>query len=384
MGSQCSPRSPVVGLISASSFPPGMPSTSILFCNKLNPFERLKLNMALLHSLEKGGEIEDDNYHNIAIFDIGKPLNRRERILKSLFKVYNQAINLNADLYHLHDPELIPVGLKLKKDGKIVVYDVHEDVPRQILSKSYIKTIFRPLISKSFEIFENWAVKKFDAIIAATPHIRDRFIKLNPNTVDINNFPKKDELYEPVDWLNRKNEICYIGGISKIRGIVELIKALEYVNTTLHLAGNFESKELKKEVMNLKGWKKVKYYGFVDRNKIKEILKTVKIGIVTLHPTQNYIYSLPVKMFEYMSAGIPVVASNFSLWRDLIEKNNAGICVNPLNPKEIAEAINILLNNNNLAKNMGLNGRKLIEEKYNWAKEEEKLISLYKKLLEEN
>jgi len=269
-------------------------------------------------------------------------------------------LEINADIYHFHDPELIPLGLKLKKLGKKVIYDVHEDVPRQILSKEYINKFLRPIIAKSFEIYENWASKHFDAIVAATPHIRDRFIKINPNTVDINNFPKRDELYEPINWHNRKNEICYIGGISKIRGIIELIKALEYTDTVLHLAGNFESEELKKKVINLPGWKKVKYYGFVDRQKIKEILRTVKIGIVTLHPTKNYLTSLPVKMFEYMSAGIPVIASNFPLWKEIIENNECGICVNPQNPKEIAEAINKLLKNDNLAKFYGENARKLI------------------------
>jgi len=348
-----------------------------IFHKELYSLSKFFNDICLLVADGKGNEIKD----NIAIFDIGKPSDRKKRMFKSLFKVYKQAIAINADLYHFHDPELIPVGLRLKKTGKVVIYDIHEDVPRQILSKDYIKPFFRAIISKSFEIFENWAVKKFDAIITATPHIRNRFKKLNPNTVDINNFPKLDELYEPVDWVNRKNEICYIGGISRIRGIVELVKALEYVNTTLHLAGNFESEKLKKEVMSLKGWKKVRYYGFVDRSKVKEILKNVKIGIVTLHPSQNYIYSLPVKMFEYMSAGIPVIASNFLLWREIIEKNNIGICVNPLNPKEIAKAINTLLNNDSLTREMGLKARKLVEEKYNWENEEKKLITLYSTIL---
>ena len=348
-----------------------------IFHKELYSLSKFFNDICLLVADGKGNEIKD----NIAIFDIGKPSDRKKRMFKSLFKVYKQAIAINADLYHFHDPELIPVGLRLKKTGKVVIYDIHEDVPRQILSKDYIKPFFRAIISKSFEIFENWAVKKFDAIITATPHIRNRFKKLNPNTVDINNFPKLDELYEPVDWVNRKNEICYIGGISRIRGIVELVKALEYVNTTLHLAGNFESEKLKKEVMSLKGWKKVRYYGFVDRSKVKEILKNVKIGIVTLHPSQNYIYSLPVKMFEYMSAGIPVIASNFLLWREIIEKNGIGLCVNPLNPKEIAKAINTLLNNDSLTREMGLKARKLVEEKYNWENEEKKLITLYSTIL---
>ena len=347
-----------------------------IFHKECKSLEKAGYEVHLIIQHKKDEEIEDIKIHSLP-----KPKNRIERFLKLRELAYQKAVEINADIYHFHDPELIPVGLKLKKLGKKVIYDVHEDVPRQILTKPYLNKFIRHIISRTFEIYENYASKKFDAIITATPHIRDRFLKINKNTIDINNFPKLDELYEPVSWENRKNEICYIGGISRIRGIVELVKALEYVDTTLHLAGNFESEELEKEVVNLPGWKKVKYYGFVDREKIKEILKQVKIGIVTLHPIINYLYSLPIKMFEYMSAGIPVVASKFPLWQDIVEKNKCGICVDPQNPKEIASAINYLLSNDNIAKKFGENARNLVETKYNWQNEEKKLLKVYKNLL---
>jgi glycosyltransferase involved in cell wall biosynthesis len=326
---------------------------------------------------------KDEIIDGVKIIALPKVSSRKERLLKLRKLALQKAVEVDADIYHFHDPELIPVGLRLKKFGKKVIYDVHEDVPRQILSKPYLSKFSKLLISKIFEIYENYAAQKFDAIITATPFIRDRFIKLNKNTIDINNYPKLNELYSSVDWNARKNEICYIGGITKVRGIVELIKALEYIDTVLHLAGNFESKELEKEAKSLPGWKKVKYYGFVDRKKVKEILDTVKIGIVTFLPEPNHIYSQPNKLFEYMSAGIAVVASNFTLWKEIVENGNCGICVDPLNPKEIADAINHLLNNDNMARIMGENGRTLVETKYNWENEEKKLIDLYSILLKE-
>jgi len=326
---------------------------------------------------------KDELIDGIYIHGLPKPKDRLERMIKLRKLALKKAIETDAEIYHFHDPELIPVGLKLKKLGKKVIYDVHEDVPRQILSKPYLNKLIKPIISKFFEIYEDYASRKFDAIISATPHIKDRFVKLNSNITDVNNFPKLNELYSPSRWEERINEICYIGGIAKIRGIIELVKALEYVDTTLHLAGSFESEELKQTVMNLEGWKKIKYYGFVNREQVKEILAKVKIGVVTLHPTINYLDSLPVKMFEYMSAGIPVIASNFPLWKEIIEKNHCGICVDPLNPLEIAKAIEYLLNNDDIAKNFGENGRKLVENKYNWENEEKKLLNLYKQLLKD-
>jgi glycosyltransferase involved in cell wall biosynthesis len=326
----------------------------------------------------KGNEVVD----KIKIYDVGKPINRKERMLKTTRKVFKKALEVNAEIYHFHDPELIPIGIKLKKLGKKVIYDVHEDLPRQLLSKPYLNKFSKVILSKIIEIYENYAAKKFDYIITATPYIRNRFKKLNPNTIDINNFPLLNEFYS-IDLKNNKdNAVCYVGGISRVRGIVELIKSLEYVDTTLHLAGEFESEGLKKEVENLNGWKKVEYYGFVNREKIKEILSICKIGIVTLLPIKKNLDGLPVKLFEYMSASLPVIASNFPLWKDIVEKNNCGICVDPTNPEEIAKAIEYLITHPDEARKMGENGRKAVLEKYNWEKESEKLLEVYKKCVE--
>jgi len=334
-----------------------------------------KVHLIIQHTKE---EVID----GIHIHSLPKPKDRKERLLKLRRLAFEKAMQIDAAIYHFHDPELIPVGLKLKKLGKKVIYDIHEDVPRQILSKPYLNRFIKPLISKAFEIYENFAVKKFDALITATTKIRDKFLEFNKNTIDVSNYPILDELYSSVSWSSRRNDICYIGGISKIRGIIELVKALEYVDTTLHLAGNFESKELEREVRSLKGWRKIKYYGFVNRQKVKRILSQVKIGIVTLHPIKNYLDSLPVKMFEYMAAGIPVIASNFPMWRRIIEENDCGICVDPLNPRQIAYAVEYILSNELIAYKMGQNSVKLVKEKYNWKGEERKLLELYHALVQ--
>jgi glycosyltransferase involved in cell wall biosynthesis len=306
---------------------------------------------------------------------------RFKRMLLLPFMALIRSLNLNAKVYHFHDPELIPIGLILKKLGKKVIYDVHEDLPRQLLSKPYLNKFSKVILSKIIEIYENYAAKKFDYIITATPYIRDRFKKLNPNTIDINNFPLLNEFYTLDIKTKNGNAVCYIGGISKKRGIVELIKSLEYVDTILHLAGEFESEDLKKEVMKLSGWKKVKYYGFVNREKVKEILTNVNAGIVNFLPELNHINSMPNKIFEYMSASLPVIASNFPLWKEIIEKNNCGICVDPTNPEEIAKAIKYLITHPEEAKKIGENGRRAVFEKYNWEKESEKLLDLYKEIL---
>jgi len=328
-----------------------------------------------VHLIAQAGE--NINIEGINIHALPKIENRKDRILKLRKLALEKAIKLNADLYHFHDPELIPLGLRLKNMGKKVIYDVHEDVPRQILSKPYLSKFVRPFISKLFEAYENYAAKRFDAIVAATPYIRNRFLRVNDNVIDVNNYPEL-KLYEPVNWKERLDEICYIGRISRIRGIVELVKALEYVDTTLHLAGEFESENLKKEVMSLPEWKKVKFYGFVCREKIKKILRKVKVGVIPHLFSPNHKYGLSIKLFEYMAAGIPVVNYNFGENKKIIDESKCGLCVDTSNPKEIAKAITFLLKNDRIAQQYGKNGRKMVERKYNWEKESVKLIDIYK------
>ncbi|MCO6499782.1 MAG: glycosyltransferase family 4 protein [Vicingus serpentipes] len=317
---------------------------------------------------------------------IGVPVtykNRRQRFTKAVNQLYKKAMEVDADIYHFHDPEILRIAKKLKRKGKKVIYDVHEDLPRQILSKPYINPIIKYPLSIFVEYFENKIASKLDGIITATPHIKERFLRVNKNTISINNFPILNELLLNIDYNTKKeNIICYVGGITKIRGIKEIVNSIESLDLKLLIAGDFLENGLREEVCQLKGWRKVEELGFINRKEVKEVYAKSKLGLVTLHPVINYIEALPVKMFEYMAAGLPIIASNFPLWKSIIENNECGICVNPLNPKEIKEAIEYILNNPELASIMGRNGKKLVKEKYNWSIEENKLLNFYSSLIE--
>ena len=325
-----------------------------------------------------GNEIKD----NVAIFDVGaKTGGRLSRMTKTVKRVFDAALKLKADIYHLHDPELIPIGLKLKKFGKKVIFDAHEDLPKQILGKPYLNKPTKVVLSKAFTLYEHWACPKFDAIIGATPFIRDKFLKINANTVDVNNFPLLDELANTSDWSKKLNEVAYVGDISKIRGIEEIILAMNDTHgVKLNLAGKFGDKSLEDKVKNQQAWLRVNELGFLNRQQVNEVLAKSKAGLVTLYPVINYMDALPVKMFEYMAAGIPVIASNFPLWHEIVEGNQCGICVNPLDTNAISKAIQYFVENSIDAERMGKNGRRAVEEKYNWLIEEKKLLRLYEGL----
>lgn len=303
---------------------------------------------------------------------------RISRMLYTAKEVYRTAKALDADIYHFHDPELLRFGLKLKRQGKKVIYDAHEDVPRQIMAKYWIPKLLRKLISTNFERYENRIARRLNAVVVSTPHIRERFIQLNSKTVDVCNYPLLDELMEPTSWNDKQDEICYVGGISVVRGIGELMDSLALLpDLRLNLAGNFSNAELEEEIRGKEVWSRVEFYGYVGRKELLDIFNRSKIGMVTLLPTPNHMESLPIKMFEYMSAGIPVICSDFPLWKEIVGENRCGVCVDPSQPELIAATIQSLLDNPENSSEMGVNGRKAIVEKYNWEIEKEKLFKLY-------
>jgi len=324
----------------------------------------------------------DEIINEVHIHDIGvRQVSRINRVRIDAEKAFQMAKTLNCELYHFHDPELITIARKLQKIGAKVIYDVHEDLPRQIYGKPYMGDIFKPGASKIIEYFENKVAKHLDYIITATPFIRKRFVKINKNTIDINNFPILSENLKPIAFCEKDDALSYVGGIFENRGVYELIESLKISKVKLNLAGEFDVDDFYEKCKSSEGWKYVNYYGFLNRKEVVKLLNKSKVGIVSLYPLRNYLDSLPIKMFEYMLAGIPVIASDFPYWKRIVDEVQCGVNVNPKDPVAIAEKTKYLMLNPDLAQKMGDNGRRAVMEKYNWSIEEEKLLKVYKELL---
>lgn len=327
---------------------------------------------------------QDEEQNCIQIKALSRWSSRLQRMLYTVPSVLFAALRERADLYHFHDPELIPVGFILRMLGRRVVYDVHEHVPRQILTKPWIPRLFRQIASLGVDLLERLGGRIFSGIVAAWPAIERRFP--SSKTVIVQNFPAKDELVvsTAIPYRERAPVVVYVGGITRIRGIREMIEAMRLVtertNARLALAGRFSPESLQEEVQPSRH-PYVEYLGWQSRDEVAALLGRARIGLVLFHPVPNHVEARPNKLFEYMSAGLPVIASDFPSWREIVEPVGCGLLVDPMDPATIADAIIYLLEHEDEAEEMGKRGRQAVEEKYNWETQAENLLSLYSQLL---
>lgn len=320
----------------------------------------------------------------VRIIDVGpRSGGRANRALLTAARVFAAAQQLRADICHFHDPELIPWGLLLRLSGAKVVYDAHEHVAHDILTKHYLPlpaALLRPL---SFVVgsCELAAARGLNAIVAATPEILARFGKLPVPSEGVYNFPLGEELLQQGgDWESRQLQACYIGGISVNRGVREIVAAAAHCRTRIELAGPLWDGLTTAQAAALPGWGRVSYRGVIPRAEVAGLMGRSRVGIVTFLPVVNHVNALPNKLFEYMSAGLPVVASDFPLWRKIVTETGSGLCVDPCDPVAIARAVDRLAEDTEFGAACGRNGARAVAGEFKWSTQASKLVSLYQRL----
>ncbi len=326
---------------------------------------------------------------NVQVIGLGeKPSSRFKRMAFLTKKALKTAVDLDADIYHFHDPELLTVGLKLKKMGKHVIFDSHEITSEQIKIKKYIPKLLRKTIATMYYRKESNVTKQIDAVIVPCLYDgKNWFDDRSRETVFVDNLPiisdKPKKEYVPV---TRNYDLCTIGSLTAERGITELLEARKIANCTLLMGGDFSNEEYEAYLIEKGLMKDVKYVGHCTMDKVINYYNNSKIGISTILPVGQYlrIGNLPTKVYEFMSMSIPVILSDLPSAKKAISEYKFGITVNPEKPEEIAKAIDYLLKNPDCAQEYGREGRRAIEEKYNWEMEVKKITVLYRRIMGKN
>ncbi|MBQ6575165.1 MAG: glycosyltransferase family 4 protein [Lachnospiraceae bacterium] len=337
-----------------------------------------------VYLVERGDSYEKNGVHIIGVGDI--PGNRIKRMTDGAKKVYEKALAVDADLYHFHDPELMPYALKLKKKGKKVVFDSHEHYRSQILHKEYLPKICRKIIAGLYGAYEDNMLSKIDGVIFPCP--MDGVFPLEcAHRAYVDNPPMLSELYDKYDENEPKvpNSVCLIGSLTYNRGITHFVKAVSKAGCKAFVGGVFSPESLRDEVLSYEGIDNIEFLGRLNRDEVLSVLKKSMVGIsAPLNLGQyNHTDNIATKTCEYMSMGLPVIMTRQPFIEKMLKQYDFGICVDPEDTEEYANAINYLLNNPEKARRLGQNGRKTIKEVLNWEKEQNNLLGLYREILED-
>jgi len=326
----------------------------------------------------------DEVLSGIKILALPRTGKRAKRMVLLLGKALKRALKEDARLYHIHDPELLPLALFLKLfTGAKIVYDAHEDYTQKILSKDWINKGLRGPVSKLTGALERFCAFFFNFIITTESHTQKRF-PAGKSGVIANYPPLSVNREEEPEKKGHPFRAIYVGGITEDRGASVMAGSLGYLNgkgIELHLAG----KVFEQKASELFETSRIKYHGRLEWEEIAQHLRAAHVGLVLLQPVPAYLYCHAeniTKLFEYMLFGLPVIISDFPKLKEFVALHDCGITVDPTRPDLVAKALNFLYENPDVREKMGRNGRKAVLEKFNWEKESRKLLEIYRKLLD--
>ena len=326
-----------------------------------------------------GNEI--DRRAGFPIIDTGPPLGRLKRMTIGAWRMFHAVRRAKPNVAQFHDPELLPWALLLSLFGIKVVYDVHEDVPRQVLHNGRLPAWAKAIASPLAALTEWFAGRVLSGVVVVTEEIAVRFPP--SNTVLVRNFPILQEMHTPNSkpMRERPREFTYVGTITQNRNIFRMMEAVHGLpdpEVNLRLAGNFMIDADRQVAEAMPSWPRVRYEGWQSREGIAGILADSRAGLVLLKPVPHEMVTLPIKLFEYMAAGIPVISSDFPLWREIVDGAKCGLLVDPENTSAITAAMQWILDNPDDAEAMGARGRAAVEDTYNWEIEERAIVNFYR------
>lgn len=312
--------------------------------------------------------------------------NRWDRASRLTRKALALCREENSDIYHFHDPELMPAMAKLVRAGKPVIYDMHENIVKDVLTKPHVTAPLRPAISLYLRLrMRDW-LRGMHVILAERSYRRD-YPWLECSTI-VENMPRAGQLLSLEADYGTKPALVYLGSITALRGsrmMLEVVRQLQREGRAIGLeyvgpATAGHRRELE-ELVSEYQLSSVHFHGRLEPADAWHVLAGCLAGLALLSDIPNYRESLPTKLFEYMGLGLPVVVSDFPLYRDVLERHQCGVCVNPSDTQAVLAAVRGLLDDPKEAAEMGQRGREAVRLHYTWDSEAKKLLALYESLL---
>ncbi len=314
---------------------------------------------------------------------------------KSVYKqILRVAAKTDAEVYHFHDVQLNKIGLKLKKlpHKPIVIYDVHEPYPEAF--RYGVNSGFIPKIIQYFFSFyiRRWELKRsenYDMVIATEENVARKFANFLNNKDKVKiiyNYTNLNPKIHLTPFKDKNYDAIYTGSIRSTRGVFQIIHAVRLArdkgfNLKVLLIGPVPEKGLKKMIKLLLEKYHLEENVIVKKpvvyTEIEKFYKQSKTGLIVFDDNPVNRTILPIKLFEYMAFGLPVICSNFGHMKAYTEKNETGLIVDPHSSVDICEKMIELISNGKLYEKLSKNGLQAVKEKYNWELMEKRLLEIY-------
>jgi len=306
---------------------------------------------------------------------------RSRRVLVSTVEAVAAALSSRARIVHLHDPELLWALPFLRLAGRTVVYDAHEDLPAQVLGKEYLGAIARrvvTLLAHALVLLGGRA----DAVIAATPAIAGRFPA--ERTTIVRNFPVVGDGVELARLTARPRRAVYLGALSRDRGLgvlTEVAMSDELApEWSIATAGSIDGAVDRRAFDRATSAGRLEHSGVLAPEAARAMLTECRVGLVPLSPTPAYATSIPTKLFEYMAAGLAIIATDVPFWRELLDGVDCVTWVPPGDPRAVSAALDAYDADDSLLERHGANGQAAVRTRFRWEAERHQLLAAYSTL----
>lgn len=308
---------------------------------------------------------------------------RRSRIRRLMlgWPLLRRALDLSGKLYIFHDPELFLVAFVLVMAGKRVLFDCHENLTMQILQKPWLPKPLGWLLVPAVLSGLWLGTRMITGVI--TEKVAMMWAFPAQHTVVIRNFPAEEALavsQQGSPIAQRRNIVIYAGGLFRVRGIQELVEAFRGLQgvAELWLVGEFEEEDFQRQIIETLP-ANVAWLGTKDFTEVLKLYQASKLGAVVLYPTPSHRHAIPTKMFEYLGSGLPVIASSFPEWRDIVD--GCGVQVDPHDIRQIQDAVRHLCANDAEVSAMSKVGRERVAKHFSWRNQGEQLVEFCSKLI---